>query len=1040
MTGDRPEPAAMRSTAPPAAGPRPDGPLSFGTVVAEESRYLELADDAPRAALCLSGGGIRSAAFAMGVVTGLARAGVLDAFHYLSTVSGGGYTGSWLSAWFQRAGGRRPVLDALRQAATATPAEPPTRARGPRPAPDRDTEPAAVRHVRAYCSYLSPRYGLMSADAWTVLGTYVRNLVITAVVLVPLIAAVLLLPVVNAAFVLALHRCLGPSDGAARCGPLTADAVSVGLYTVSGVLSAVAIAALRVQRENRRLRATVGGDDDVGDEGPAATPGGRPRSRRPILALVDGGDVDLVLFFVLPFVVAALLLVGRLMTLDPWAPVSDAVVTLAAWGGAVHFGGWLLGGLGLRMAGLAPIGARWRLRLGEVVAVVVTGAIGGVACLYLARRLLGAPLADLELPLAFTQAMFGAPLLMLAGLIAATVFVGAASLFSSDDDREFWARAGSWFLMAIAALLVLHAIALVGPMLVARLRHLPVGTILTTWGVVSGGLTALAGFSPSGGRRDPAAGESSRSKTAFDVLAAVAAPLFLLQVLVVVAVANAYAVDHFAALSSWPRLIAAVVGLAAFALLIGRLVKLDAFSLHAFYRNRLVRTFLGASRADDAGRRPDAFTGFDPDDDVPMRALVAEGAPDEPPRLLHVLNLALNIGRGAALADQHRKAIPFTVTGLHCGADRLGYRRSGPAPAGIGPALDAAGRDDDDPTPAPGPAKRRAAMEARARQLLNFRQEGDFYGGPEPGLLLGTAMTISGAAASPNMGYHSSPVVTFLLALLNVRLGRWLGNPGPAGEGTFRLSGPRVSSLPLIQEAFQLTGTDRPFVFLSDGGHFENLGLYEMVRRRCQLIVVADASADPKYLGGDLARAVQLVRLDFGVRITFHDPSPALADRTAPESIAGRGHHDLGTPEPANAAARSPWRARVGTIHYAERFDGAGDGVVLVLKPAVFSGDPVDVRNERNRSKRFPHESTANQWFSESQFEAYRMLGEHTVACLSAAGGAPDVAAARAQGIARATSDHLAAWFASACRGAIGCADGDASPVDDALTALAAAR
>ena len=108
MTGDRPAPAAMRSTAPPAADPKPDGPLSFATVVAEESRYLELADDAPRAALCLSGGGIRSAAFALGVVTGLARAGVLDAFHYLSTVSGGGYTGSWLSAWFQRAGARRP--------------------------------------------------------------------------------------------------------------------------------------------------------------------------------------------------------------------------------------------------------------------------------------------------------------------------------------------------------------------------------------------------------------------------------------------------------------------------------------------------------------------------------------------------------------------------------------------------------------------------------------------------------------------------------------------------------------------------------------------------------------------------------------------------------------------------------------------------------------------------------------------------------------------------------------------------------------------
>lgn len=1012
----------------PRADTPPDGPLPFATVLREEAALLDLDDDAPRAALCLSGGGIRSAAFAMGVVTGLARAGVLDAFHYLSTVSGGGYTGSWLSAWIHRAGGRRPVIEALRQAAVGAPAVPSPQPRPTAPAAGEAVEPAAVRHVRAYCSYLSPRFGLMSADAWTVLGTYVRNLIITAVVLLPLMSAVLLLPLVNAAFIVAIGRCLAAADGQASCGPFGPDAVRVGLYAVSGVLSAVAIAALRVQRENRRLG---------GGAVRRAVPHDGPPARTRLVRLVDGGDVDLVLFFVLPFVVAALLLVGQLVSLDG-AAGRDAYVDLAVWGAVVHAAGWLLGGLALRAAGITPAVGRWGVRLAEAGAVAVTGALGGMGCLLLARVGLSAPLPWLDLPLAISQAMFGAPLLMLAGIVAATVFVGAASLYTSDDDREFWARSGSWFIMAIAALLALHAIALLGPPLLLELRGVSLGSVLAVWGAVSGGLTALAGLAPTGGRGDPVAGESRRWGAAVDALAALAAPLFLLQVLVVVALVNGLVVVRTIEELAWLPLAGAAVALAAGSLLVGRFVKLDAFSLHAFYRNRLVRTFLGASRLDVPGaRRPDAFTGFDPDDDVAVRDLAPDGAGAAPVRLLHVVNLALNIGRGGALADQHRKAVPFTVSALHCGAGRLGYRRTGPVPERVAarvptPPAAAPTADGADVMPA---RMRKAAQRvdqamAKARPILNFAQEGAYYGGPEPGLMLGTAMTISGAAASPNMGYHSSPVVTFLLALLNVRLGRWLGNPGPAGDGTYRLSGPRVSSLPIIQEAFQLTGTDRPFVFLSDGGHFENLGLYEMVRRSCRLIVVADASADPKYLGNDLARAVQLVRLDFGVRISFHaaEAAGATPGESSPASV--------GAPEPANAPAQPPWRARVGTIHYGERTAGAADGVVLVLKPAVFSGDPVDVRNQRHRSARFPHESTANQWFSEAQFEAYRMLGEHTVRSLTARTGEVDVAGPGAADADPPSLTHLAGWFGAACRSAIGCAEGETLPVDGALSAL----
>ena len=138
-----------------------------------------------------------------------------------------------------------------------------------------------------------------------------------------------------------------------------------------------------------------------------------------------------------------------------------------------------------------------------------------------------------------------------------------------------------------------------------------------------------------------------------------------------------------------------------------------------------------------------------------------------------------------------------------------------------------------------------------------------YYGGPR-GVSLGTAITISGAAASPNMGYHSSPLVTFLMTFFNARLGWWLGNPGRAGDNTFYLSSPRFTVRPVVAEAFGLTDSTSPYVYLSDGGHFDNLGLYEMVLRRCHFIVVSDAGCDATCGLNDLGGAIRKIRADEG--------------------------------------------------------------------------------------------------------------------------------------------------------------------------------
>src|SRR5205807_5013250 len=114
-----------------------------------------------RAALCISGGGTRSATFALGILQGLARCGLLDKFHYLSTVGGGGYIGSWLSAWIKNdPQGIRGVVDELKR----------------RPDSTLNPEPRPIRHLRDFSNYLAPKSGLTSVDFWTLITTFIRNM------------------------------------------------------------------------------------------------------------------------------------------------------------------------------------------------------------------------------------------------------------------------------------------------------------------------------------------------------------------------------------------------------------------------------------------------------------------------------------------------------------------------------------------------------------------------------------------------------------------------------------------------------------------------------------------------------------------------------------------------------------------------------------------------------------------------------------------------------------------------------------------------
>jgi hypothetical protein len=537
-------------------------------------------------------------------------------------------------------------------------------------------------------------------------------------------------------------------------------------------------------------------------------------------------------------------------------------------------------------------------------------------------------------------AIVGPLVVTLSQLVLSAQFVAlrrAVRDLTPDLDREWLARLSAakivptlaWALLAIACLLLPHLF-FVRPDWVAQT------VFAVTAVVVSGPVAALVGASAKPAVSFVKLKAGNHRKLFVNVILAISTVIFvaaLLMSLSRIEFLIAKWIESFLNLVPYLNLVSylnlvfahitlaiAAAGLVWFG---SRNINVNRFSLHGLYRNRLTRAFLGAGHT---RRKPDPFTGFDPCDNVRICKLAA--GIDGRSVLFPVVNVALNLVRGDRLAWQERKAEPFVITPIGCGSAMLNCSAAGE----VG-------------TPPDG---------AYCRS--------DSYGGIEPdtalsgtGISLATAMTISGAAASPSMGYHSSPTTSFLMTLFNVRLGAWLANPLCAASRHLQRSGPSFALRPLLREMLGLTNDKGTDIHLSDGGHFENLGVYEMVRRRCRFIVVSDASCDPDCHFEDLGNAVRKAFIDQNIRIDIQ-----------PKNIFAR-----------TKLGENPAAYALGTIHYPERPDAPG--YLLYIKPSYFPPAPADLRAYAEANALFPHESTSDQWYSESQFESYRKLGEFLV-------------------------------------------------------------
>lgn len=238
-----------------------------------------------------------------------------------------------------------------------------------------------------------------------------------------------------------------------------------------------------------------------------------------------------------------------------------------------------------------------------------------------------------------------------------------------------------------------------------------------------------------------------------------------------------------------------------------------------------------------------------------------------------------------------------------------------------------------------------------------------------PDLRLADAMAISGAAFSPNQGKYTNTTLSILLTLLNARLGQWVRNPRlvQREEGSdVRLPSPWASTLLFyIKEMFGAANSKDNYVYLSDGGHFDNTGIYELLRRRCRFIVAIDATGEespenPAF--GSFGELVRLARVDFGINIDI----------------------DLARLNPAPGSGRPERHFAVGKVIYRRTDRSPSDedrtGIILWVKATMaMHSESVDLEYYRKSQSSFPNHSTSQQLFDEATFESYRELGYHSV-------------------------------------------------------------
>ena len=381
---------------------------------------------------------------------------------------------------------------------------------------------------------------------------------------------------------------------------------------------------------------------------------------------------------------------------------------------------------------------------------------------------------------------------------------------------------------------------------------------------------------------------------------------------------------------------------------------LNLSSLATLYSARLTRAYLGASNLKrfatgvDSGHRdvaePHAQDDFRP---TPYYDSTHYGP-------LHLINVTINstTGAGDNLTQMDRKGLPLAIT-------PAGISVNGAEPLPFVGAAD---------VPADATAAKHAAGAAAGRKPASVAGEQ---------LTIGQWIGISGAAFSPGIGRGTNLGMAAVCTLANVRLGYWWNSRKERTNVIDNLSALVCNQRFLLREMRgRFFGTAHRHWYLTDGGHFENTAVYELLRRRCEVVMTCDDGADGNYEFEDLANLMRLARIDFGADFAVMSPAEAAAAFASAGLPLGNKASDALAGDPGQLKKARDGGAQCAIAYRVRYRDFPSEPtLLLVIKPRLTADAPLDLLQYQATHADFPQESTLDQFFDEAQWESYRKLG-----------------------------------------------------------------
>ncbi len=802
--------------------------------------------------VAFSGGGIRSATFNLGVLQKLAEYDILRYVDYLSTVSGGGYIGSWFISWIKESGSVDKVTKRLNITKSADPM---------------GEEVRPVRWLRMYSNYLTPNVSIMSADAWTMGMTWLRNTIINLIILI-------LLASIGLVFLFLFNKSW---EQWSEYLEIHAGLSQVIWTSVLLQIPASIVAGIGMHMFNQNSSA---------------------------LYFLNFGRSKFFTSIFLSYCFLSAMVISLMITIveddrQSYWDIFQSTRIIGIAGFCCLFFTAMIGkyyehwnSASLRLKGFVL------LFISSIIAALI-----GHALLALVIYLYEHYETIYQLLNCYFWFIFGPPAILEIYAIVIVSRMAVMGNYFPDGRREWWGKMGGIFHRLSLNWIIINLAVFVLHKWIIHINNeilIPSGI---TWITIVGLAVKMAYNSSSS---NPVKGVPVK-----EIFIRFAPYLFMGGFIILCSIITGPVKES---LFSGPNLLKEFLVwllLCGVIIFLGCRIGVNEFSLHYFYRNRLIRAFLGAvRRRPERSRSANPFTGFDDLDDHHLKLFRPMQKYYGPYPLI---NTSLNCSVVSDLDRQDRKAESFIFSPLFCGFD-------------VSPTRSAAFNKNN-------------SFDYGYRPTESYAYE--------EGPTLGTAMAISGAAVNPNMGYHSSPGTAFLLTIFNVRLGWWIGNPR---LDKWRSSDPYFGIAYLIQDLLGKSNTNSEYVCLSDGGHFDNMGIYELIRRRCKYILLSDAEEDPNEICEGLANAIRRCYIDFGAVINI-PMDKILHDKKV---------HVI-----------------YGTIRYGGEMQPSG--ILIYVKACLTGDESTDLREYKKKNAFFPHQSTADQFYDEAQFESYRKLGWHSL-------------------------------------------------------------